>query len=469
VTDPTPERIAELEAELGRERRRSRSVQRRLAAKEQELLEIYRSRAWGFIGTLRSLKYRLLDPLLGMVGVSWPRRRPTAPAPASGAQPLCPRSNPGRYDILCFSTSDWDGRFQRPQQLLSLFADAGHRVFYVSQRFRSDGPAWAAAEKRRNVWEVTLRGEGLNVYTEALGERARALLFEGVDALQRDVSLGADTAMFVHLPFWGPLARQARERFGWPVLYDCMDLLAGFSTVRRAMVAQEEELLAQADVVVTCSSILEQHALRRRKDVLVIRNGCDYEHFANASAPPAHVRPVVGYYGAIADWFDSALVAGLAIRRPDWDFVLVGSTYNADIAQLVRLPNVSLPGEEAYEALPDWLAGFDVTIIPFKRTRLTDASNPVKMYEILAGGKPIVSVPLPEVAALVPLVRIAATVDEFEREIAAALAEDAGAAGPRRAFARENTWEHRFALLAAATAGALARAVPAAAGTSVLS
>ncbi|MEA2463083.1 MAG: hypothetical protein QOJ98_830 [Acidobacteriota bacterium] len=438
--------MAELEAELA-------LVRARLAAKEREVLEIHGSRAWGVMRGLRSLKYRWVDPLLGRVGVVWPRRRAIGTPTAGPA--VVPAAREGMYDVVCFSTCDWETRFQRPQQLMVRFAQAGHRVFYVSQHFHQEGPAAVVVARRENVFEVTLRGPRLNAYAQPFRDTARDALMEGLEALCAEGSIGG-AAVFVQLPFWWPLARVARERFGWPVLYDCMDLHSGFSTVGRAMVAQEEELLSGADVVVVSSSVLEQRALRKRSEVLVVRNACDFEHFARA--PKANnARPVIGYYGAIADWFDAGLVADLAERRPDWDFVLVGSTYNGDLSRLARLPNVSLPGEEAYEALPAWLGRFDVAIIPFRRTPLTEATNPVKVYEMLAGGKPVVSVPIPEVAALAPLVRLASTAAEFEREIAAALALGDDGAEERREFARGQTWQHRFDVLQAATAAAVAR------------
>ena len=174
----------------------------------------------------------------------------------------------------------------------------------------------------------------------------------------------------------------------------------------------------------------------------------EYDHFAapQQQQPPPFAkkagRPVVGYYGAIADWFDADLVADLAARRPDWDFVLVGSTFTADTARLSGLANVSMPGEKPYAEIPRWLGGFDVALLPFKRVPLTESTNPVKAYEILAAGKPLVSVPLPEVAALGDLVRLASDAAEFERQVSAALAErDPRVVEKRKAFARDNTWE----------------------------
>lgn len=442
------DRIETLEAELARERALLYSTQQRLATKEREIRDIHRSRAWALVAAFRSLKHRLLDPLLGLAGISWPRRTAIETGVSAKVEPRT-----DAHDVVCFSICEWDARFQRPQQLMSLFAAAGHRVFYVSPQFRREGPSCAITLKRRNVYEVTLRGKELNVYAHRLGDDARDLLMEGLDSLVREASMGP-TAAIVQLPFWWPLARLARERFGWPVVYDCMDLHTGFSTVRKAMADQEDELLAEADVVLASSASLEQHALRKRKEVVLLRNAGDYEHFART--PRANnPRPVIGYYGAIADWFDSALVADLAERRPDWDFLLIGSTYGADISRLARLPNVSLPGEEPYESLPEWLGRFDVAIIPFKRTKLTEATNPVKVYEMLAGGKPIVSVPLPEVAALAPLVRLASNAEEFEREIAALLAHPDEGIEARRAFAKEHTWERRFEVLREVTTTAV--------------
>ncbi|MDP9191478.1 MAG: glycosyltransferase [Acidobacteriota bacterium] len=443
------QRIDELEAQLAQERALLQRMQQRLATKEREIIDIHRSRAWSLVTALRSLKLRMLDPLLGAIGIAWPHRRATASTEPSAT--IDPRT--AAYDVVCFSTCEWDSRFQRPQQLMSLFAAAGHRLFYVSQQFRADGPSCVVIRKRPNVYEVTLRGEELNVYAQGLGNDARDLLMQGLDALRLEASLGP-TAMIVYLPFWWPLARQARVRFTWPVIYDCIDFHAGFATVRKAMVAQEEEMLAEADAVVASSASLEEHALRKRNAVVLLRNGCDFEHFANTQRAK-NARPVIGYYGAIADWFDSTLVADLAERRPDWDFILVGSTYGAAIARLARLPNVLLPGEEPYESLPDWLSRFDVNIIPFKRTKLTEATNPVKVYEILASGKPIVSVPIPEVAALAPLVRLASNADEFEREIEAVLANPDEGIEERRAFAREHTWEKRFEVLRRVTQDAV--------------
>ncbi len=350
------------------------------------------------------------------------------------------------YDVVCFPIIDWNFRFQRPQQLMSRFAAAGHRVFYVAPWFRTSGPPYEARQISEGIFEVSLRGPELDIYTQTIDEAALAQVFEGLDQLRRDWALGAAIS-FVQLPFWYPISAMARGRLSWPIVYDCMDYHAGFTTNLAAMLEEEEKLRSEADLIVASSAYLETEARTSNSNVLLLRNACDFAHFAGA-APERVGPPVVGYYGAIADWFDSDLVADLAQLRPDWRFVLVGSTFTANIERLSRLPNVELVGEVPYAEVPKRLSGFDVTILPFKRIPLTEATNPVKAYEILAAGKPLVSVPLPEMQSLAPLVRLASTPEEFEKEILEELrAGNWQTERDRRAFAAENTWAARFEVL----------------------
>jgi GT2 family glycosyltransferase/glycosyltransferase involved in cell wall biosynthesis len=426
---------------------------RGLRAALGERRRVQRQRRAGAGELRRAMARGWLTPYLGRGRGPVPAREAT-PAPP---RPTVPPARADRHDVLCLPIIDWDFRFQRPQQLMSQFAAAGHRVFYVSLAFRAAGDPWEIAEKRTSVYEVSLRGPARNVYTDALDDDACAALFQSLDSLRRDLALDA-AATFVELPFWWPLARRAREAFAWPVVYDCMDQHAGFTVVTRGMLGQENALLASADLVVVSSAALERHARPHSDRRLLLRNACEYERFALPVKPPGQ-PPVVGYYGAIEDWLDTDLVADLAQRRPDWKFVLVGRAVSADVSRLSRLANVSLPGEQPYAAIPGWLHRFDVAIIPFKRTPLTEATNPVKAYEMLAAGKPIVSVPIPEMAALAPLVRLAATAEEMEREIAASLgAEEPGVIEARRAFAREHTWSKRFEVLAPAVRASFRRA-----------
>lgn len=188
----------------------------------------------------------------------------------------------------------------------------------------------------------------------------------------------------------------------------------------------------------------------------LVKNAADFTHF---HAAPSRVclqgvpRPIIGYYGAIAEWFDAGLIEHAARQRPDWSFVLIGHTFGAEIDGLRALPNVRFLGEQPYDTLPAYLAQFDVCCIPFRLNDLTRATNPVKFYEYLCSGKPIVSVRLPELQQHEDCVYFADGPEEFVAAIKRAFEEKGEGLTKRRVeVARVNTWEERCDSFAGAIA-----------------
>lgn len=355
------------------------------------------------------------------------------------------------FDILVLPIIEWDFRFQRPQQLARHLAGKGHRVFYCAHRTSAK---LEVKERETNVFEVFLGGPKKNIYQERLDEQTCFQYLTSIQELRQQWHIGA-AVVVVQLPFWRPLAKALRSRFAWPVLYDCMDYHAGFSTNEADMLNEEHDLLRHADTVVVSSAALENYVKAFRSQACLIPNACDFPHFSQVPWRSPSDPPVVGYYGAIADWFDSDLVADLAEMRPHWQFLLVGSTYTADTRRLKCLPNVKLLGEKPYGEIPEWVAQMDVLIIPFKKTPLTDATNPVKFYEIMAAGKPLVSVPLPELQGYTNLVRFAESATDFAHAIASLLQSETFAKyQERQNFARAHTWEPRSEQFSAAAAAA---------------
>jgi glycosyltransferase involved in cell wall biosynthesis/2-polyprenyl-3-methyl-5-hydroxy-6-metoxy-1,4-benzoquinol methylase len=426
------------------------NLEQQLHGYRLELNSIHHMKWWRFAASYWSLRRKLrlrsgkrAKPLMPLSGseLSTTTAGDRATAGRTSSCGVAPITAENRFDVVCFSMIDWDFRFQRPQQLARQLGIAGHRVFYIATAFRQSGEVYQIRLKAKNVYEVSLRGPALNVFRDS-SEESAGEIFASLDRARREIELGATVAV-VQLPFWWPVVRRAQSGLGWPVVYDLLDHHAGFSSNAPEMLRHETNLLESADLVVASSSGLQSRGSEHNEHVILLRNACEFAHFARAQSARGE-RPVIGYYGAIADWFDSDLVADLAVRHPEWDFVLVGSTWSADTSRLSTLDNVRLVGEKPYSEIPEWLAQFDVAIIPFKRTPLTEATNPVKAYEMLAAGKPIVAVPLPELADMAPLLRIASTAAEFEEKIKAALAEqDPKIAEERRAFAMRNTWEAR--------------------------
>ncbi|MCL4487310.1 MAG: glycosyltransferase [Chloroflexi bacterium] len=468
------ERSASLAAELLDNKREFQSVSQQLAEQSQRasrldliLNTIYGSKLWK-VGTFYR---RILEGTFELLKL---RRRQTftgSPVEAVVASPAilgdsaeleAAATNPGEVDLgcsdkidaICFPVIDWRFRFQRPQQLLTRFARDGHRVLYVrttlsgQERIRAD-----IRPLERNIYEIALPGPArLSIYRDELDEPSLHASFGALQALIRDQAI-AEAICIVHHPFWMPLVRALKQTYGWKILYDCMDDHSGFKPTPPAVLEREAELLGLSDLAVASAHVLLERVSAVQPNSFLLPNAGDYEHFSalpqRASSPLAYLRaPVVGYYGAIAEWFDVDAIRALALRHPNWSIALIGHTFGADLDKLAGLGNVHLLGEKSYADLPAYLAGFDVCTIPFRCTTLTQATHPVKVFEYLAAGKPVVARDLPELQPLADLVDLYSTPEEFVTRTERALKKNSAASVKRRqAYAGANTWDVRYASL----------------------
>jgi glycosyltransferase involved in cell wall biosynthesis len=353
-------------------------------------------------------------------------------------------ARPGRADILVLPVIAWSYRRQRPQQLAEALARRGMRVFYGSLRGADepDEPTGVAP----GVTLLPIAGVRREDSADRLlGGPALAAALGGITAARSRFDL-QEAILLVQSPFWAPLAAALRERFGWKVVYDCLDAHGEFSTNRPQILAEAERSLASsADLVVATSEALRLRMAAWSPQARLLPNACDFALFAEI--PPPAPRPghlTVGYVGAVDEWFDMALVTELARLRPDWSFEIVGGLESASLAA-PRLSNLVFRGERPHREMPGFHARFDVEIIPFRLSALTHATDPVKLYEAAAAGRGVVATPMQslETFARRGLVRLAATAADFAREIEAAAAEGAPGARRQREFARENTWDLR--------------------------
>ncbi|MFI5175469.1 MAG: methyltransferase domain-containing protein [Terriglobia bacterium] len=440
-----------------------------LAAKESELSRITNSLGWRLLSRYGKIKYRYLLPMYRRLGFKpaeprTERHVQSKPAqvrevesvsgsPVPGENPAFSFNTSRTYDLICFPIIDWDFRFQRPQQLATQFARAGHRVFYLRTNFHQSGNSVAVKAVSEMIHDVQFPGPAyLNLYREEMGEGTSDGFLSALDDLRRQARI-ADAVCLVQLPFWAPLATKVKDRWGWKIIYDCMDEHGGFSTNNRAMLQHEKTLLSQSDRVLVTSQALLEKASRFTSHTLLLPNAADFDHFCEPGPlrPLSDLsRPIIGYYGAISDWFDVEMIRHAAQSRPQWQFVLIGSTYGADVSSLMSFQNVKLLGEQAYAALPGYLHQFDVACIPFLLTPLTKATNPVKFYEYLSAGKPVVAVELPELQAYRSYFYPAKSPQEFVSQVEMALTERSPEKSRARIeFARQNTWVHRHEALSA--------------------
>jgi glycosyltransferase involved in cell wall biosynthesis len=362
-------------------------------------------------------------------------------------------------DIICFS-HDWSGDPLSKTHLMRLLARDNRVLWVNSIGYRT--PTVSKADAGRAFRKLAAAATPIgnpepNIYVlsplaiPAYGSAAartlnRHLLRYQVRRAMRKLGFRRP----VNWVFNPPAAVVAGTLGEEQLIYQCVDEFTAFTGVSgEVMAAFEEKLLRMADLAIVTSERLLQSRGKINPHTVLVRHGVDFEHFSRALDPstvvPGEVaglpRPVVGFFGLVADWVDVELMAEVAKHFAHGSLVVLGKV-TTDVSALERLPNAHLLGRKPYESLPAYCKGFDVALMPFRVNELTLNANPLKVREYLAAGLPVVSSPIPEVEVL-GLCRIADGPAETIREVEAAL-RDPGPSRERSEAVRGEGWEARL-------------------------
>jgi GT2 family glycosyltransferase/glycosyltransferase involved in cell wall biosynthesis len=367
--------------------------------------------------------------------------------------------------VVMFNAISWNSVIQRQQHFARGLAECGHPVFWVEPTLASPRNWWnsrALQQLAPNVHMLRLPAPARDIYTMEWNEGVLEAMAAAVRQTMQAYGV-RDVVTLINYPRWQPLAQRLRDKFGQKIASDCLDdqrALAGmYSTT---IFSYEDWLVENADLCLT-SSVVLQEKLHARSSTL-LHNACDFDLFSQAPSMGylAHLpHPIVGFFGALADWIDMDLIRAAAENFPAWTFVYIGphtfsnAAVEAEWLAKTNLPNIIVLAQMGLRELASHLADFDVCTMPFRDMLVTHSMNPVKVYEYLAGGKPVVARDLPEVRHLADveapgLIRLYKTPQQFFSCLESALAEDNGDVRARRkAFAHLNDWDHRVAELSA--------------------
>ena len=379
-------------------------------------------------------------------------------------------------DIVCVGFADWDTELWTNQHhLMSRLAHENRVLFVESLGLRK--PQLAGRDLSR-IWRRLRRGfappravDGLHVISPLVlplhGSRvARALNARLLPTLVRRAARGLGLRrpiLWAYVPQAEVLIDPLDPSL---VIYHCVDYIAAHERIDTASFrAAETRFAARADLVLASAPALAERLRTISSNVLDAPNVADTELFATAlqPSPPARVDPAMAalpsprivFTGAIsAVKLDIPLLVELARLRPSWSFALVGpiglGDPHTDVSALSAEPNVHLLGGRAYRELPDVLRAADAGLIPYARNELTASIFPMKVYEYLAAGLPVIATPLPALAEVTDVASApdAAGVAELLDE---ALAEDSPERRAARSLAAASrSWDRRLEEIAAA-------------------
>jgi glycosyltransferase involved in cell wall biosynthesis len=380
-------------------------------------------------------------------------------------------------DIVCLGFGEWDAELWTNQQhLMARLARRNRVLFLESLGLRQ--PRLAGPDLRRMARRVERAAagarsvDGLHVLSPLVipvhgRPRINAL---NVRLLRAQVGRAARAVGLERPLLWSyvPQAEWLVETLQpSAIVYHCVDDIAAQKGVQAAAFRiAEARFAARADLVLASAPALAERMRALNDRVFYTPNVADTERFATAlqDGPTdpglaALPRPRIVFTGAVvATKLDLDLLEGVARARPGWSIALVGPVGagdpRTDVSVLKRLPNVHLLGWRPYAALPEVLRGADAALVPYAINELTRSVFPMKVYEYLAAGLPVVTTPLPaldgiagiEVAADVP-----ATVAAVERALAG---DGPDARRERSAAARGHSWEARLAEIDSYLSGA---------------
>jgi UDP-galactopyranose mutase len=316
--------------------------------------------------------------------------------------------------LVVFSHLRWEFVFQRPQHLMTRLAEH-FRIFFVEE------PRSTAAPAHFNTLSVLPNLTVCVPFTTSTGVGFHDDQHSEMETLLQKLLCdhGIESPLvWLYTPMALPLAESIAPRV---LIYDCMDELSAFLNAPRQLIQRENALLRRADLVFTGGPSLYEAKRQRHPSVHCLPSSVDAPHFARARlAGTEHPlqaslpHPRLGFFGVIDERFDTGLIEAIALARPAWQLILVGPVVKIDPGSLPRLPNIHYFGQQAYADLPEFLAGWDVCLLPFALNESTRYISPTKTLEYMAAGKPIVSTPIRDVVTpYSDIVSIAGTPAEF--------------------------------------------------------
>lgn len=341
----------------------------------------------------------------------------------------------GKEIIVFPPLVDWNiPLYQRPQHIALNLAEQGYLYFFCTANMQYDNVDGfkqlsdsCFLTNRFDILQTDIESKILHLYStdmnphkeliDATISNGNKILYEYIDEIHEDLS--------------GPIPKEVMDK-------------------HERLLMDEENCIAIGSADKLYNDIVEH----RSKNLALVTNGVEYEHFhieKNRYEVPQDIvavlnknKPIIGYFGAFATWFDYELVIKLAKERPDYEILLIGWNYDNSIQKfgLEKYNNITVVGPIQYKDLPKYAIHFSVSTIPFMINDITESTSPIKLFEYMALGHPIVTTDMPECRKY-DSVLIGKNHDEFvgKIDLALTLSEDNQYTELLEKEAHDNTWK----------------------------
>jgi glycosyltransferase involved in cell wall biosynthesis len=314
-------------------------------------------------------------------------------------------------DLICFSHLRWNFVYQRPQHLLSRFAQF-MRVFFIEEPVMGASKDHYKVEQPSvNIWVITPHLQSSN------DAETRNLILEKIITY---AITHFDIQNYI-VWYYTPMAHAYTKNLNAAVtVYDCMDELSAFAFAPPELIEMEEELFRKADIVFTGGNYLYESKKNKHHNIHPFPSSIDKKHFMQArrlkKQPSKNDKPVIGFFGVVDERMDLNLVEKIASLRPDWTFEIIGPVVKIDPASLPKNENIRYLGNKPYSDLPRCIANWSIAMMPFALNESTKFISPTKTPEYLAAGLPVISTAIRDVVdpyGVNGLVYIIDTPEEF--------------------------------------------------------
>lgn len=354
--------------------------------------------------------------------------------------------------LMCFSHLRWDFVYQRPQHLLSRFAN-DCIVYFLEEPIFTDEPESTIQFTRKlpNLWV------GVPLISNSAECDADATLMQLLDKFFAGKAV-EDFAFW----YYTPMALSFTSKYTPKItIYDCMDELSAFKNAPAKLKDLERQLMNKADIVFTGGQALYEAKKNQHANIFPFPSSIDKDHFAVAretiSEPQDQARikgTKLGFYGVIDERFDIDLIKNIADARPEWQLILIGPVVKISPDILPKNPNIHYLGQKSYNELPAYLSGWDIALIPFLLNESTRFISPTKTPEYMSAGRPVISTPIRDVVhpyGVNKLVHIGSTAEDFvecaEQELAVSDKSEWLAMSDE--FLADNCWDNTYSAMTA--------------------